>query len=266
MVNNETIDYIIEDLSEFDIDNLLIGYYEQNIFKKLQKTQILKKINNNNNYNVNIAYDTNDCINKLLFTLGEHNIKWNLLTTAYIKTNTFTEELKMDIIINDNINPIINIFDDIQNTIKTTIRSNNTFNKRYGINMKSVYTIFNQKKYINNIRFKYYFKENTKKLATKIILKKVKDNKIIDEIIRDSDINKIIDKKFHILPIFHFSSLFIKVSDNKINIYPQVYINKVILYKANIKTVNKFNLKSNIIEDDYIFEGDDEARENTNSV
>lgn len=265
-VNNQNIDHIIEDLTDFDIDNLLIGYYEQNIFQKLEKTQMLKKINNNNNYNVNIAYDTNNGINKLLFTLGEYDIKWNLLTTAYIKINTFTDELKMDIAINDNMNPIINIFDDIQNIIKTTIRSNNTFNKRYSINMKSVYTIYDQKQYINNIRFKYYFNNNIKKLATKIILKKVKDNKIIDEIIKGDDINKILDKKFHILPIFHFSSLFIKVSDNKINIYPQVYINKVILYKANINNVNKFNLKSNIIEDDYIFESDDETNENINTL
>jgi nitrogen regulatory protein PII len=262
-VNNQFIDHIIEDLTEFDIDNLLIGYYEQGIFKKLQKTQILKKINDNN-YNVNIAYNIDNNINKLLFTLGEYNIKWNILTTAYINKNIFTDELKMDIIINDNINPVVNIFDDIQNTIKSIIRNNNTFNKRYNVNIKSIYTISEQKKYINNIRFNYYFNNNIKKIATKIILKKVKDNKIIDEIIKESNINKIVNKKFHILPILHFSSLFIKVVNNKINIYPQLYIKQIILYKANINNVNKYNLKSNIVEDDYIFESDDETDENTN--
>jgi nitrogen regulatory protein PII len=260
---NKSIEYVIEDLTEFDIDNLLIGYYEQGVFKKLQKTQMLKKINGNN-YNVNIAYNINNNINKLLFTLGEHDIKWNLLTTAYIKTNIFTDELKMDIIINDNINIVVNTFDDIQNTIKTIIRNNNTFNKKYNVNIKSVYTISEQKKYINNVRFNYYFNNNNKKLATKIILKKVKDNKIIDEIIKESNINKIVNKKYHILPVLHFSSLFIKVDNNEINIYPQLYIKQIILYKANIDTVNKYNLKSNIVEDDYIFESDNETNENTN--
>jgi hypothetical protein len=263
--NNEPIEYVIENLSEFDIDNLLIGYYEQGVFKKLQKTQILKKINDNN-YSVNIAYDINNDINKLLFTLGEHDIKWNLLTTANIKINTFTNEVKMDIITNDNINPVINILDDIQNTIKTIIRNNNTFDKRYSVNIKSIYTIYEQRKYINNIRFKYYFNNNIKKLATKIILKKLKDNKVVDEIIKDSNINKIINKKFHILPVLHFSSLFIKVANNKVDIYPQLYIKQIILYKANINTVNKYNLKSNIIEDDYIFESDNETNRNTNSI
>lgn len=63
---------------------MLIGYYEQGIPKKLQKTKILEK------------------------------------------KNTFTNELKMDIIINDNINPIINI-------LEMAIRDNNTFDKKIHI-------------------------------------------------------------------------------------------------------------------------------------
>lgn len=63
-------------------------------------------------------------INGLNFTLFENNLKWNKLSTGVIKTDIFTNNLKMDIILNENI-----LIDFIH------ILENKTLNK-YIINIK----------------------------------------------------------------------------------------------------------------------------------
>lgn len=90
-----------------------------------------------------------------------------------------------------------------------------------------------------------------KTFKTKILLKINKDNEIITEVINNHE--RIINKKFYILPVLHLSSLFIKTVNNIINIYPQIYLEQLTLYGDNKLPMDNKIIEFEIDENTYLY-------------
>lgn len=129
--------------------------------------QLLEKTFVNDNYKslgLNIKYKyNNDYINSFNFTLFENNFKWNQLSTGFIKTDMYTNNFKIDIVLNKNI--FIDFINILEITLKTILLKNKCFNK-YNIFIKKTIIEKDEKCYFNNIKFNYYKKDNDNKLLT----------------------------------------------------------------------------------------------------
>jgi hypothetical protein len=252
------MDNIIINPDNYLSKNINFGYYDNNgIFIKIKEDNKIKKINNSENtYKVNISYCYKPNIFKpFLFTLGENKIPWYKLTQGYINENKFIrcdpKELKLDIIINDNKYNLVNfknMVNKIKQNIQLFIENNLNINQEYNIIVKDIIN----NGYINNVRFKYnYNNMDEKTFKTKILLKINKDNEIITEVINNHE--RIINKKFYILPVLHLSSLFIKTVNNIINIYPQIYLEQLTLYGDNKLPMDNKIIEFEIDENTYLY-------------
>lgn len=213
-------------------------------------------INNKNTYKVNVSYCYEPGLYKpFIFTLGENNVPWYKLTQGYINENKFircnSKEIKLDIIINDNkhnLDNFTNMVNKIKQNIQLFVENYVNINQEYNIKIKGIIN----NGYINNIRFKYNYKNLDEKIfKTKILLKINKGNEIITEEIKNHD--RIINKKYHILPVLHLSSLFIKIDNNIINVYPQIYIEQLTLYGKNQLPMDNKIIDFEIDENTYLY-------------
>ncbi len=233
-----------------DFYNHCLKIYVNN--EHLLEETIVNFLNNNLGLNIKYKYN-NEYINSFNFTLFENNLKWNKLSTGFIKTDVYTNNLKIDIILNKNI--FIDFINILEITLKTML-SRNKYLNNYEIIIKKTIVEKEDNFYFNNIKFNYFRKDNHKNLSTKVYIKKKENDKIETALLTDEEINNCyINKGFYILPIVSLKSLFIKKQNKKLNIYPRFFLNTVTLYnKYNNKKMsinNDLYEKSNIDEQGY---------------
>lgn len=109
----------------------------------LNKDTVIK----NDSFGLQIKYKyDNEYINGLNFTLFENNLKWNELSTGFFEIDKFTNNLKMNIILNDTI--FIDFIKILEKYLKTMLLENKIFNK-YIINIKETVTIKDSVSYFN---------------------------------------------------------------------------------------------------------------------
>jgi hypothetical protein len=203
---------------------------------------------NYTNLGLNIKYkynsgSINNCFN---ITLFENNLKWNELSTGFIKTDVYTNNLKMDIVLNNII--FIDFIYILEKVLKTMLLRNKCFNK-YKIIMKKTIVEKEDKCYFNNVKFNYF----KKKLKTTVYVKKNINGSIENVLLTNEELNNCyINQGFYINPVISLKSLFIKKEGKQLFVYPQYFINKLILYtKYKEKQVLEEN-NCNINEEGYI--------------
>lgn len=175
----------------------------------------------------------NNCFN---FNLFENNIKWNELSTGFIKTDVYSNNLKLDIVLNNII--FIDFIYILEKVLKTILLRNICFNK-YKIIIKETIVEKENKCYFNNVKFNYFKKE----LKTIVYIKKKVNNNIETVLLTDDELNNCyINKGFYINPVISLKSLFIKKEGKQLFVYPQFFLDKVILY-------NKYKEKQMLEED-----------------
>lgn len=74
-----------------DFYNHCLKIYVNN--EHLLEETIVNFLNNNLGLNIKYKYN-NEYINSFNFTLFENNLKWNKLSTGFIKTDVYTNNLK----------------------------------------------------------------------------------------------------------------------------------------------------------------------------
>ena len=195
--------------------------------------------------NIKYKYNNSHVNNCFNFSLFENNIKWNKLSTGFIKTDVYTNNLKIDIVLNNIM--FIDFVYILEKVIKTMLLRNKCFNK-YKIIMKKTIAEKEDKCYFNNIKF-YYFK---KELKTIVYIKKKVDNNIENVLLTNEEINNCyINQGFYINPVISLKSLFIKKKGKQLFVYPQFFVNKVILY-TKYKEKQLLENNCNINEEGYI--------------
>lgn len=213
----------------------------------LNKDTVIKK----DSFGIQIKYKyNNEYINGLNFTLFENNLKWNELSTGFFETDKFTNNLKMNIILNDTI--FIDFIKVLEKYLKTMLLENKNFNK-YIINIKETVTIKDSVSYFNNIKFNYFIKNNDKKIMSKIYIKKKQDGNINTVLMTEEEIEQCINTGFYILPIISLKTLYIKKQNKTLNVYPHFHLYSVTLYNKYKQDMNDSILdkKCNIDEDGY---------------
>lgn len=213
----------------------------------LNKDTVIK--NDSFGLQVKYKYD-NEYINGLNFTLFENNLKWNELSTGFFEIDKFTNNLKMNIILNDTI--FIDFIKILEKYLKTMLLENKIFNK-YIINIKETVTIKDSVSYFNNIKFNYFIKNNDKKIMSKIYIKKKQDGNINTVLMTKEEIEQCINTGFYILPIISLKTLYIKKQNKTLNVYPHFHLYSVTLYNKYKQDINDsiLNKKCNIDEDGY---------------
>jgi hypothetical protein len=229
-----------------DFNNHLLKLYceDKTLF---DKNTVFKK----DSFGLQIKYKyDNEYINVLNFTLFENNLKWNKLSTGFIKTDIFTNNLKMDIILNENI--LIDFIYILERYLKTVLLENKSLNK-YIINIKETIVKKNNAFYFNNIKFNYFIKNNDKKIISKIYIKKKQDGIINTVLMTEEEIEQCINTGFYILPVVSLKTLYIKRQNKTLNVYPHFYLYSVTLYNKYKQDINDSILdkKCNIDEDGY---------------
>jgi hypothetical protein len=229
-----------------DFNNHLLKLYceDKTLF---DKNTVFKK----DSFGLKIKYKyDNEYINVLNFTLFENNLKWNKLSTGFIKTDIFTNNLKMDIILNENI--LIDFIHILERYLKTVLLENKSLNK-YIINIKETIVKKNNAFYFNNIKFNYFIKNNDKKIISKIYIKKNQDGIINTVLMTEEEIEQCINTGFYILPVVSLKTLYIKRQNKTLNVYPHFYLYSVTLYNKYKQDINDSILdkKCNIDEDGY---------------
>lgn len=145
-----------------DFYNHCLKIYVNN--EHLLEETIVNFLNNNLGLNIKYKYN-NEYINSFNFTLFENNLKWNKLSTGFIKTDVYTNNLKIDIILNKNI--FIDFINILEITLKTML-SRNKYLNNYEIIIKKTIVEKEDNFYFNNIKFNYFRKDNHKNLSTKV--------------------------------------------------------------------------------------------------
>jgi hypothetical protein len=191
----------------------------------------------------------NGSINNLNFTLFENNKKWNELSIGFIKTNVYSNKLKLDI----NLNKII--FIDyiyiLENHLKTILSKNKCFSK-YKIIIKKTIIEKDDKYYFNNIKFNYFKKKETIDLITKVYIKKVINGNVESILLSNDELNNYyINKGFYISPVISLTSLFVKKEKEHLFIYPQYFLNNITLY-TKYKEKHIYVDDYNISEEGYV--------------
>lgn len=211
--------------------------------KIVNKTTVIK----NTEFGLKIKYKYEDTINNCFnFTLFEKNMKWNELSSGYIKTDIYSDNLKMDIVLS-NKTPFVQFIDVLEQSLKTILLRNNYLNK-YNIVIKKTIVEKDNIYYFNNIKFNYYKKDDEKKLLTKVYIKKKEDDNIKSVLLDESEINNVcVDTGFYILPIISLKTLYFKKQNKILNVYPQFFLNSLTLY-------NKYNNKQMLDEESNIDE------------
>ena len=174
--------------------------------------------------NIKYKYNSGNINNCFNFTLFENNIKWDQLSTGFIKTDVYSNNLKMDIVLKKQI--FIDFIYILEKVLKTMLLRNNCFNK-YKIIVKKTIVEKEDNCYFNNIKFNYFKKE----LKTVVCIKKNVDGNIKSVLLTNEELNNcFLDQGFYINPVISLKSLFIKKEGKQLFVYPQFFIDKVILY------------------------------------
>jgi hypothetical protein len=211
------------------------------------KNTVLKE--DNFGLDIKYKYDT-EYINSLNFTLFENNMNWNQLSTGFFEKDTFTNNLKMNIILNDTY--FIDFITVLEKCLKDILLENKNFNK-YIINIKKTISLKDSISYFNGIKFNYFKRNDINNLITKVYIKKKENDSINTILMTEEEVQDCIGTRFHILPIISLKTLYIKKQNKTLNIYPHFYLYSITLYnkyKQDVKD-GALNEKCNINEDGY---------------
>lgn len=190
---------------------------------------VLEDTTVNDNYttlglSIKYKYNNSSINNSFNFNLFENNTKWDQLSTGFIKKDVYSNNLKMDIVLKKQI--FVEFIYILENVLKTILLRNNCFNK-YKIIIKKTIVEKENKCYFNNIKFNYFKKE----LKTVVCIKKNVNGNIENVLLTNDELNNYyINKGFYINPVISLKSLFIKKEGGQLFVYPQFFIDKVILY------------------------------------
>lgn len=177
-------------------------------------------------------------------------MNWNQLSTGFFEKDTFTNNLKMNIILNDTY--FIDFITVLEKSLKDILLENKNFNK-YIINIKKTISLKDSISYFNGIKFNYFKRNDINNLITKVYIKKKENDSINTILMKEEEVQDCIGTRFYILPIISLKTLYIKKQNKTLNIYPHFYLYSITLYnkyKQDVKN-GALNEKCNINEDGY---------------
>lgn len=262
-------------LSEnFDNEKIVFGYYnEKNRFEIFKKSDELKQMNNKNKFKIYINYKNNEFYKPLRISYNVNDCHWKELIKGKIEYSQYTNEKNNSEIQNDLKNLKLNILIDEEMENKKYIKDfnlmldniKNKFQEFAETNFegkkyiaKSVKDFLNKSSngntYFGNIKLKREFnEENT--IKSKFFIKCKKDNKVEEKL---TNYTKLMDSYYHIIPVLHISSLYIQITSGVVQIYPQIYLEEVIIYSKIQKAIKNIHYQPKIKEEDYIYIYDSE--------
>lgn len=171
----------------------------------INNEMVLENTSVNDNYttlglNIKYKYNNSSINNSFNFNLFENNIKWDQLSTGFIKTDIYSNNLKMDIVLKKQ---IFVDFIYIRKVLKPILLRNNCFNK---------YKIIIKKTIVE------------KELKTVVCIKKNVNGNIENVLLTNDELNNYyINKGFYINPVISLKSLFIKKEGGQLFVYTQFF-------------------------------------------
>lgn len=258
----------------FDSEKIVFGYYnEKKKFDILKENEKMRQMNSKNKFKIFINYKDNNSCKPLFISYNVNNYHWKdlikgkLCYSQYEKNNNEAQNdiknLRLNLLIDKEIEnkEYVKNFNSMLDNIKNKFQvfaETNFSDKKYK-SVKEFSNKFNDNTYFGNIKLKKEYNEEND-IKTKFYIKHNNFNKVEE---KQTDYKKIMNTYYHVIPVLHISSLYIQIIGDVVQIYPQVYLEEIIIYSKTKNISRNIHYSPNIIDDDYqyTYESDNNLEE-----
>lgn len=262
-------------LSEnLDSEKIVFGYYnDKKMFEILKNTDELQPMNSKNKFKIYINYKNNTNYTPLRISYNVDDCHWRDLIKGKLVYSHYMNEknneaqkdiknLRLNLLIDEELEnkEYIKKFNLMLGNIKNKIQdfAEIKFGGKKYINVKEFLNKSNNgNTYFGNIKLKKEYNEEDN-IKSKFFIKYKKENKIEEKL---TNYTKLMDNYYYTIPVIKISSLYIQVIGNVVQIYPQVYLEEVIIYTNTQKVIKNIHYKPKIKEEDYSYVYDSESDE-----